>query len=157
MGSRRDAPTANRRFAKCKERFMPVPGNATTNFLNVDLDLRARNGLDDLLKYLDQSVVVLNHTAHDASVELNKENASLEETLVNIIELVESLPPSARSIWTQCEFRRMNIGIQAGNKPHAALFTISSNTISLLARLQCEITFTVYSSADRTKIQKEAS
>ena len=126
---------------------MPASGNATTRFLNVDVDLRARNGLDELLEYFDPSVVVLNRTAHDASVELGSDFASLEETLLKIAELVGSMPPPTQSIWSQCDFRRMNIGIQSGTKPHASLFTISRETVALLARFQFEIMFTVYSGA----------
>jgi hypothetical protein len=126
---------------------MPASGNATTRFLNVDVDLRVRNGLDELLEYFDPSVVVLNRTAHNASIELGGDDASLEETLLNVIELVESMPPPTQNIWSQCDFRRMNIGIQAGDRPHTALFTISSKTVALLAHFQFEIIFTVYSAA----------
>lgn len=124
---------------------MSVFGNAITTFRNVDLDLHARSGLDELLECFGPSVVVLNRAEHDASVELAGDSASLEETLLKIIEMVKNLPAPARNIWSQCEFRRMNIGIQAGNKPYAEFFTISSETVSLLAHFQFEITFTVYS------------
>jgi hypothetical protein len=38
----------------------------------------------------------------------------------------------------------MNIGIQGGTEPHAAYFTIRSETVRQLASFQIEIALTVY-------------
>jgi hypothetical protein len=107
-----------------------------------------------LLNYLGPSVLVLHQTAQDASVELNKTHSSLEEAVLNLISLVQSLPPQAKTLWNQCDFRRANIGIQAGDEPHEASFTLSSEILSLLASAQFEITFTVYAPSDRQNRRK---
>jgi hypothetical protein len=127
---------------------MALGRQPVTDFLNVDLDLRAERGLDELLGALEPFVIVLNNTTHEASVELNGTFSSLEETLVNLISLVNAHPPQARTIWNQCDFRRMNIGIQAGHEPHQTYFAISSKVVSLLASVQAEITLTVYAPPD---------
>lgn len=123
---------------------MAPPRKRVTAFLNVDLDLRARHGLDELLNYLGPNILVLNRTTQEASVELKKERNSVEEAVLNLIELVQYFLLRAKSIWNHYDFRRVNIGIQAGSEPHEAYFTLSSETVSLLASVQCEIAFTVY-------------
>ena len=123
---------------------MTLEKRATTSFLNVDLDLGAKCDLAELLKHLEPHVLVLNATEQFLSVELNESYSSVDETIVGWIEVVKLLPPEAKNVWDQCEFRRINIGIQGGVEPREAHFTISSKTISLLADLQSEIMFTVY-------------
>jgi hypothetical protein len=90
---------------------MPPKEESVTEFLNVDLDIRARAGLDELLRSMAPSVIVLSQPEHFASVELNEEALSLEETVVKFIELIESFPPAMRDIWNRCEWRSLNIGI----------------------------------------------
>jgi hypothetical protein len=123
---------------------MILAKRATTSFLNVDLDLGAQCDLEEFLRCLGPYVIVLNRTEQGASVELNQTYSSVDEVLLKWIEIIQRLPQEAKSIWDQCEFRVMNIGIQSGVEPHEAHFSISGKTISLLASIQCEIVFTVY-------------
>jgi hypothetical protein len=116
-----------------------------TNFLNVDLDIRGNAGdLEDFLKSIETSVVVLSHTGQEASIELAKECASLEETVLALIELVGALQPKPKNICDRLDFRRLNVGIQAACEPHAAFFPISAKAVELMAALRFEILFTVY-------------
>ena len=123
---------------------MASDSESFTMFLNVDLDLRG-DGLEELLGYLGSSVLVMHQAAQQLSLELSDSgNDPLDVTLAKWIELIQSLPEPARAIWDRCELRSMNIGIQSAEKPHAALFAISSTTVSELAGLQAEIALTVY-------------
>jgi hypothetical protein len=118
-----------------------------TAFLNVDLDLRADTGLEGLLIACEPSVIVLNRTMHEASLELSGEfgkHESLEETLLGFVKLISSLPPNAQAIWSQCQVRRFNIGVQGGTEPHHACFTLSNEVLASLAAIQAEVAFTVY-------------
>jgi hypothetical protein len=117
---------------------------SVTRFLNVDLDVRAQCRLDDLLLALEPSVFILHQSAHEASLELLGDPASLEEAATKFVEIVLSLPSPARSIWDRCDFRRFVVGIQAGPKPHAENFTLSSKAVALLASIHVDIVFTVY-------------
>jgi hypothetical protein len=117
---------------------------SVTEFLNVDLDIRVQAGLETLLDAMGSSVVVLNQTAKTASVELNEPHLPLEETTAKLIELVNSLSPEARSIWEQCEWRSLNIGIRAGVEPHSCEFAISKETVSAIADAGLEVVVTVY-------------
>ena len=123
---------------------MPPKEESVTQFLNVDLDIRAPAGLEALLGSMASSIVVLHQAEHAASVELNEEALPLEETVVKLIELIESLPPAMRDIWNQCEWRSLNIGIQAGSEPHSFTFALSERTVSLIAAVKLEVVFTVY-------------
>jgi hypothetical protein len=115
-----------------------------TKFLNVDLDLRG-DELEELLRYLGPSVVVMHQTAHELALELSSRVSDpLDETLAKWIELLQSLPEPGRAIWNRCSLRSMNIGIQSAEQPYSALFAISSLRVSQLASLQAEIVVTVY-------------
>ena len=127
---------------------MSTAEKSATAFLNVDLDIQSRAGLDELISLLSSSVIVLHKTQHEASVELNESYTSLEDTVVGWINLIESLPPEARDILSRCESRSMNIGVQAGSQPKAAMFAISRETTSRLAEWQFELVFTVYARLD---------
>jgi hypothetical protein len=123
---------------------MSSEDRSVTEFLNVDLDIRVQNGLETLLDAMVPAVVVLNQTTKSASVELNEPELSLEETTARLVELVNSLPPEARTIWGQCELRSLNIGIQAGAAPHSSAFAISKETVSAIADAGLEVVITVY-------------
>jgi hypothetical protein len=116
---------------------------SVTEFLNVDLDIRVQAGLQAILDAMASSVIVLNQSAQTASVELNENYSSLEETTARLVELVNSLPPE-KTIWGQCELRSLNVGIQAGVEPHSSAFAISQETVSALADAALEVVFTVY-------------
>jgi hypothetical protein len=123
---------------------MSSKDKSVTEFLNVDLDIRVQAGLQAILDAMASSVIVLNQSAQTASVELNENYSSLEETTARLVELVNSLPPEAKTIWGQCELRNLNVGIQAGVEPHSSAFAISQETVSALADAGLEVVFTVY-------------
>ena len=123
---------------------MPPKEESVTQFLNVDLDIRAPAGLGALLESMASSIVVLYQSEYAASVELNEVDLSLEQTVVRLIELIKSLPPAALEIWNRCELRSLNIGIQAGSEPHSTTFALSERIVSLIAAVKLEVVFTVY-------------
>jgi hypothetical protein len=97
-----------------------VMSTASTEFLNIDIDLRGdADDVAGLLKMVEPSVVVLNHIGIDASIELARQFTSLDTTMLEIIGLVEALPPEAKKVWSRLKYRRANIGIQTGAKPAA--------------------------------------
>jgi hypothetical protein len=123
---------------------MASSSQCPTKFLNVDLDL-CGSGLEELLGYLGCSVLVMHQTAQDLALELSdSNNDSLDVTLAKWVELIQSLPEQGRAIWDRCDRRSMNIGIQSSGEPHAAVFAVSSTTVSRLAGIQAEIALTVY-------------
>ena len=127
---------------------MPPSREADTQFLDVDLDIRAERDLDALLEHFGDSVIVLHRTANLAVVELSDDYPTLEETIRGFATLVESLPVQERRMWDLCQSRSINIGIRAGNEPHSAEFAVSKELIGRLAAIGCEVAITVYAAPD---------
>ena len=125
---------------------MPSENKSVTEFLNVDLDIRVQDGLEILLDAIAPSMVVLDQTSEAASLELTETYLSIDETTARLIEVVNSLPPEARTILRRCELRSLNIGIQAGTEPHSFEFPISKETVSAIADAGFDVVITVYAS-----------
>ena len=123
---------------------MPPAREADTQFLNVDLDIRAEHDLDALLEYMGDSVIAMYQTASLAAVELSDQYPTLDETIRGFAALIESLPEQGRRIWERCQSRSMNIGIQSGDEPYSVEFALSKESINRLAAMGCEIAITVY-------------
>lgn len=125
---------------------MPSESAAQTDFRNVDLDIRAQSGLQELLEGLKDSIYVMNNeTQGFASVELlDVQPESIDHAVRLYFDLVQALSPRLRNIWDNCEIRCMNIGVQAGTEPYSKLFNISRETISLLSSIHADVVFTVY-------------
>ncbi len=120
---------------------------ALTEFLNVDLELHTRSGLNELIEALRPSVCVLTQTDQFAGIELrDRQPASINDAIFGYFEIVQALSPTARALWNTCERRCLNVGIQAGTQPHAVEFAVSEKTVSFAAAMGAEIVFTVYGS-----------
>jgi hypothetical protein len=127
---------------------MPLPGKTITEFLNVDLDLGCELPLqDEIVRFLEPFVIVLNKTDLRISLELNEKYNSVEKTILRFIELIQSMPQRERKLWDSCDYRIMNVGIQGGKQPHEAHFHLSATAVTLLASTQCGVVFTVYGRA----------
>ncbi|WNG26357.1 hypothetical protein F0U62_21745 [Cystobacter fuscus] len=117
---------------------------ATTRFLNVDLDLRARSGLAELVRALEPTMSVMNHHGDFASLELHEQPEDIDDAMRRFVELIHALPPEVRALWDGCESRQMNIGIQAGAEPHSIGFGLSFHSMRLLVGIGAEVEFIVY-------------
>ncbi|WNG16797.1 hypothetical protein [Cystobacter fuscus] len=116
----------------------------TTRFLNVDLDLRARSGLAELVRALEPTMTVMHHEGDFASLELHEHPEDIDDAMRRFVELIHALAPEARALWDGCESRQMNIGIQAGAEPHSMGFGLSFHSMRLLVGIGAEVEFTVY-------------
>ncbi|QRK08644.1 hypothetical protein JQX13_00155 [Archangium violaceum] len=116
----------------------------TTQFLNVDLDLRCSSGVRNLVRELEPSTLVMRLNDTEATLEHKEQPRSVDEALLWLVQLVESLPPEARALWDSCDARTMNVGIQAGEQPHQALFPVSLDAMASLLRIKADLLVTVY-------------
>jgi hypothetical protein len=128
-----------------------------TTSLAIDIDLRCRPGLDELLGYFGSSVAILRRTGDDASIELKASHTSLDEELLNVAALVQAFPVEGKKLWHQCELRRINFWIHVRKEPREGSYEISSETVTRLAALQFEIVFTVHAPVDTLPDQVVAS
>ena len=85
--------------------------------LTVDIDLRCRPGLDELLGYFGSSVAILRRTGDDASIELKTSHDSLDEELLHVAALVQAFPVEGQKLWHQCDLRRINLWIHVRREP----------------------------------------
>ena len=123
-----------------------MPGEET-RFLNVDLELVTRGGVDALLAHWG-SLVMLRDSVEDGKrtiwIELEEDQADVDSTLESFLALVESLPASLRRQWDECEDRCFNIGVQAGTTPASVAFRLAPDALRRIAAMQARVEFTVY-------------
>jgi len=115
-----------------------------TEFLNIDLDLTGAANLDELARALFPTLVVVHQEPGRVSLELPHQPKDADGAIVELAGVLTRLAPEAQAIWSNCESREINIGIQAGTEPHEARFTISRKAISLLGGLRADVIVTVY-------------
>lgn len=115
-----------------------------TEFLNVDLFLESSAGVQALLDALGSRVEVIHASQTRAAVELEAAPASIDEAVVRFGELYLGLPPEARAAWSQCQVRRIDVGIQSDHEPHETSFALSPHALRHLVSMDAEVAFTVY-------------
>ena len=88
-----------------------------TQFLNVDLELRATNDLTELVQAFEPGAMALNCMAVEdgyfANLELASEPTEAEAAIRSFVALIDELPPRARALWNEVK-RDFSIGVQAG-------------------------------------------
>lgn len=115
-----------------------------TQFLNVDLDLYHEIDISQLKSYFSKKMVVISSHPGRTSFELKTHPMSLEETLMEILNIVTSLPRELSSIWLGCNRRSFNIGIRTGSEKNQMMFLISKETINSLSKSKAELAMTLY-------------
>ena len=128
-----------------------------TGFANVDLDLVADFALKPLVAALPG--LCLLHATDEAPFEAHLEvdgcTRTPVDTLIALLEAVESLPADFRKLWDACRSRRFDIGITSGLEPHAWLATIPPDVLSRIAAARAEIGLTIYGTRVRELLKDE--
>jgi hypothetical protein len=122
-----------------------------TEFLNVDLDLDAEEGIDELLEALRPALVISRFSTR-AGLELDLQPTSPEIAIRGLVTLVQKLPPDKRAIWDKAKVKSFNIGIQARANPHYTEFALPSEVLSLVHSISASIAFTVYGIREEAKV-----
>lgn len=123
-----------------------------TRFLNVDLELVSRADAAELVAAFGPATLTLRDSSEDGRrtiwLELaDGEPVDAEDAVRRFVALVRAFSPEARRVWTACERRCLNVGIQAGAAPHAAAFPFSSEAIAGVAEIGASLEVTVYGDA----------
>jgi hypothetical protein len=120
----------------------------TTEFLNVDLDIRSRRSVAPLLKVWPSAQTPDRKPGHAprwALVSGSSYKKSADRVVRDLIALVDSLPPQARRCWTAASSRVFDIGIQAGLAPrNFEDVRLSPATLRAVARVKGTVVVTVY-------------
>ena len=121
---------------------------ASTQFLNVDLDIYSTRNLQPLVAALGKAVIVL-HIAHikrtyGAHLEVVKLTKTPDAAIREFCSLIKRLPRAERALWDAAKVRDFNIGIQAGLQPYCTEFALEAETIRATSDLGARIVLSVY-------------
>jgi len=128
--------------------------HGSVQFLNVDLLIGGRSEKKPLLDATSDGVFVLHEDAFVENhkcllLEVSGPRLDLPETVMRLVEWVEALPLKARRSWSRAAIRRLDIGIQAGTRPHETHWTIPRHAVSALANIGADLTLTIYGTEGR--------
>jgi hypothetical protein len=117
-----------------------------THYLNINLDLRSRFGLQDIVSAMLPHVAVLNFEKADfVSLEpLADGPRTLDRDIDFFTNIIQLFNPDVREIWDSCESRCFSVGIKLGSASHQQQFVLSENSIASLSALRAELSFVVY-------------
>jgi hypothetical protein len=123
-----------------------------TTFLNVDLELRAKKELKELVKAFEPGAMALNciktKDGYLANLELARQPTDAEAAIRKFVALIERLPPRARARWNHTK-RDFAIGVEAGSAPSSFELALSPEVLELAAGVGAGVAFVVYVNAPR--------
>jgi hypothetical protein len=117
-----------------------------THFLNVDLDVRSREGLEELVAAFGGHDLYCGKVVRSylASFEVHVRSRRVEPTIRALVRRAASLRGRAKELWEKASHRDFNIGFQAGEGPHSYEAVISNETLQAVAALGGRIVVTIY-------------
>ena len=116
--------------------------------LGAELELISRSNLHPLFKHMGGVVNSLRNSVEGGVstlwLELAPSETSLDDAVSRYAAIFDTLPPELRAVWDSCTDRCVNVGLQAGSRPHAFPLLASLGTIAELARLRLRLQITLY-------------
>ncbi|MDP5008618.1 MAG: hypothetical protein NWQ13_06460 [Glaciimonas sp.] len=70
--------------------------------------------------------------------------ATPEESINALLDAIDTLPASLKSIWQTCEQRTLDIGYNSGTSPNEISNTISTHNLGRMHALRIDMKITVY-------------
>lgn len=133
-------PTRNRKPAMAQKN-----DERPTGFINVDLEVRlGKKPRASLIRFLSARLLPMHSEKGLATFEHHESPISAEQGIMQLVEVLQSLPREPRMQWGLCERRVMNIGVQAGLAEHQALFRVGARALRAVADLGAEVVLTIY-------------
>ena len=124
-----------------------------THFANVDLDIRLRGDLSQVIAALGKRVFVLHEQrsrgTHWVRVGLTRPR-SPEYAIRSLAMLLNRLPPSARKALNSAK-KEFDIGIEGGHDPASAEWVLSPSVNAAVSALGAHVRITVYSASLNTQ------
>lgn len=118
----------------------------TTHYANVDLVLKASEDLSPLVAAFGDKVIVLNAgkmPENEAILEVHHEGGP-EDAIKAFCDLVDSLSPGARAIWTRCNERTFDVGFNAGLEPWPFRSAIGPGTLARASKVGATLVVSIY-------------
>jgi hypothetical protein len=128
---------------------------ATGKFLNLDLELRSSSDLSSLAQHFEKTASVLFNGEAMGEYRLTVETASgglegdvPERVSLEMLSLLEQLPPSLAMLFRQCSVRLFDFGFESGTVPPPFSADISAPALERMSALGLSARITLYSVAD---------
>lgn len=122
--------------------------------LGAEIELVASSDLNPLFRHIGGAVNPLRNSVegeiHTLWLELTPSEISLDEAVSRYAAIFDALPDELRAVWASCTDRCINVGLQAGFRPHAFPLQVSPSAIAELARLRLRLQINLYSPAPNT-------
>ena len=123
----------------------------TTEFRNVDLDVRSRRSLIPLLEAWPWAQTPGHKPGHAPRWLLLSARTmpkTADEAIRDLVRLIDALPSSARRCWRQASSRVFDVGIQAGLSPSSfEEVGLKESTLQAIVRHRGRVLITVYAPA----------
>lgn len=125
-----------------------APDMRKTQFLNVDLELKAKTSLKELATELDPQLSCLYAGPLDGYRALNYETskpiADLDGRIREMVRVLKGLSPAGKKLLKACAFRDFNIGVEGGIDVDPLELHVDAETVAHVAALDARIVVTVY-------------
>ena len=119
-------------------------------YLNTDLDLRSSEDLSPIADVFKSHGVFALHVTHAddglwyAIFETKDSFEEPDPNIVKMLDAIESLKRTQRTIWSRCDFREFNIGYDCGDEPWSFNQGLSNETLSRIAAVGATLRWTLY-------------
>ena len=129
----------------------PRVEQATTRFINVDLDLASRRDITAVVQALSPSMHVLFNSrvrrTFRATLELGGrwavQPAAPDKMVGRMVQLVQALPPRIRAEWDAATSRWFNLGFECGDTRLMDI-ELKPRTVQAVAEIGASIVVTLY-------------
>lgn len=127
-----------------------------SRYLTVDLLIESELNLTALADYLEGKVLFLwkeiTNNLSSIGLETNLTGTTgPEEDILEMINLISTLPPDLQYLWANCRKKVMDIGFECGNTEDTIDSFISTNTLQRIAQYGCSINIRIYPCVERPK------
>ena len=133
-------------------------------YLNTDLDLRSAEDLTTLAAVFRSYGMWQNHLIQEedgnwfAVFETGDCCADPNQTITRLLDMIESLAPEHKTIWSRCTQKEFNIGYQCGTTPQSFTQGVSSDVVARMAAWGASFCITLYPDyAQRAKPVSESN
>jgi len=122
-------------------------------YLNVDLVIQSDSDLTELTLFLEGKAFFLwkelNVNQSSIGVETNlHDTTEPEQDIVELLNIIESMPPKIQQLWLNCKKRLMDIGFECGTITNPINASISIETVKRLAKADCAINVRIYGGSE---------
>jgi hypothetical protein len=122
-----------------------------TRYVTTDLHLESKMDLTPLAEAFDRKGLIVYHVMKwesglwQSRFRTSKGYILPDKNIVRMLNAVESLNKTSRSLWEACTVRNFDIAYDCGEEPGQFIQRLSSTTIQRIAQVGAAVVLTLYS------------